>query len=160
MARITTSPLFVRRPPLGMLRLRRLMVPPLVVADTAHGAVVGDFVTFSGATSLGGVITAAVLNQEYEITLVVNANSYQIVSRTGGTTLTQQTWVDTSTTPHTIRNVAPVPANGSDTGNGGGSIVGNYQINIGLNTTVRASGWGAGTWGVDQVGAPHLRTRL
>ena len=95
---------------------------------------------------LGGVITAAVLNQEYEITLVVNANSYQIVSRTGGTTLTQQTWVDTSTTPHTIRNVAPVPANGSDTGNGGGSIVGNYQINIGLNTTVKASGWGAGTW--------------
>ena len=84
MARITTSPLFVRRPPLGMLRLRRLMVPPLVVADTAHGAVVGDFVTFSGATSLGGVITAAVLNQEYEITLVVNANSYQIVSRDRG----------------------------------------------------------------------------
>tara|TARA_R110002167_G_scaffold328887_1_gene535455 strand:- start:562 stop:2502 length:1941 start_codon:yes stop_codon:yes gene_type:complete len=118
----------------------------LVVSDTAHGAVVGDFVTFSGASTLGGVITPAVLNQEYQITLVVNANSYQIVTRTGGTGITQATYVDTSVTPNVTRNVDPVPANGSDTGNGGTSIVGNYQINIGLNTTVRASGWGAGTW--------------
>jgi hypothetical protein len=37
------------------------------VADTGHGAVTGDFVTFSGAASLGGQITADVLNQEYQI---------------------------------------------------------------------------------------------
>ena len=37
----------------------------LVVSDTAHGAVVNDFVTISGAATLGGTITADVLNQEY-----------------------------------------------------------------------------------------------
>ena len=37
----------------------------ITVADTAHGCVLDDFVTFSGAASLGGLITAAVLNQEY-----------------------------------------------------------------------------------------------
>jgi hypothetical protein len=42
---------------------------------------------------------------------------------------------------------ATVTANASDSGNGGGSVVGAYQINVGLNTTVSGSGWGAGTWG-------------
>jgi hypothetical protein len=40
----------------------------ITATDTAHGAVVDDFVTFSGAISLGGTITATVLNQEYQIT--------------------------------------------------------------------------------------------
>ena len=50
----------------------------ITVADTAHGAVQNDFVTFSGAATLGGNITAAVLNQEYQIATIVNANSYTI----------------------------------------------------------------------------------
>lgn len=99
----------------------------LTVADTNHGAVVNDFVTFSGAVSLGGNITAAVLNQEYEIATIVNNNSYTVLAK------------DTSG--------SAVTANGSDTGNGGSSIVGAYQINTGLNTYVAASGFGAGTWG-------------
>ena len=53
----------------------------LTVSDTAHGAVEDDFVTFAGAASLGGNITAAVLNQEYQITEVVNDNSYKIEAR-------------------------------------------------------------------------------
>ena len=44
-------------------------------APGAHGAVSGDFVTFSGAASLGGNITAAVLNQEYNITEVLTDNT-------------------------------------------------------------------------------------
>jgi hypothetical protein len=32
-------------------------------------------------------------------------------------------------------------------GNGGGSTVGAYQINVGLDTYVSSSGWGVGTWG-------------
>ena len=40
----------------------------ITVSDTSHGAIVGDFVTFSGAVSLGGVITADILNAQYEIT--------------------------------------------------------------------------------------------
>ncbi len=99
----------------------------LTVADTAHGAVTNDFVTFSGAASLGGNITAAVLNQEYQISGVVNDNSYTIVAK------------DTSG--------GSVDANSSDTGNGGSSVVGAYQINVGLDTSVSGTGWGVGTWG-------------
>lgn len=104
----------------------------LVITDSGHGAVAGDFVTFTGAASLGGTITAAVLNQEYQISLVANANSYQITARTAGSLINDP--------------IVPVLANGSDTGNGGSSVVGAYQINTGLDIVVRASGWGAGTW--------------
>tara|TARA_R110000803_G_scaffold81898_1_gene147822 strand:+ start:281 stop:2179 length:1899 start_codon:yes stop_codon:yes gene_type:complete len=104
----------------------------LVVTDTAHGSVVNDFVTYSGAASLGGVITAGVLNQEYQITLVVNANSYHVTARAADTPINDP--------------LVPLLANGSDSGSGGSSTVGKYQINVGLDTTVRSSGWGAGTW--------------
>jgi len=111
----------------------------ITVADTAHGAVVGDFVTFSGAASLGGTITANVLNQEYRITEIVNANSYKISARTAGTSVSDIT-VDGQYSPTLVN------ANGSDTGNGGSSVVGAYQINVGLDTSVFGTGWGAGTW--------------
>ena len=39
----------------------------ITVTDVNHEARVDDFVTFSGAASLGGVITADVLNQEYQM---------------------------------------------------------------------------------------------
>ena len=99
----------------------------LTVADTAHGAVANDFVTFSGAASLGGNVTAAVLNQEYQIDTVLNDNSYTVVAK------------DTSG--------VVVTANASDTGNGGSSVVGKYQINTGLDTSVSGTGLGVGTWG-------------
>ena len=53
----------------------------ITVSDTAHGALQHDFVTFSGAVSLGGNITANVLNQEYQITFIVDANSYNITAK-------------------------------------------------------------------------------
>lgn len=93
----------------------------LTVTDATHGALAGDFVTFSAAVSLGGVITADVLNQEYEIATVVDTNTYTITSA--------------------------VEANASDTGNGGGSTEAAYQINTGIDTVVPGTGWGAGTWG-------------
>lgn len=92
----------------------------ITVTDTSHGAVVNDFVTFSGAASLGGNITATILNAEHQITQVIDANSYRIV--------------------------VSATANSSDVGNGGASVVGAYQINTGLDTTVYGTGWGAGTW--------------
>lgn len=92
----------------------------ITVTDNAHGALLGDFVTFSGAVSLGGNITAAVLNREYQITSIVNSNSYRIT--------------------------ASVTANASDVGNGGAAVVGAYQINTGLDTTVYGTGWGTGSW--------------
>ena len=53
----------------------------LTIAETGHGAVVNDFVTFSGAASLGGNIVASVLNQEYQINSVINANSYTVIAK-------------------------------------------------------------------------------
>ena len=38
----------------------------ITVTDNSHGAIAGDFVTFSSAASLGGVITAAILNAEHQ----------------------------------------------------------------------------------------------
>jgi hypothetical protein len=101
----------------------------LTVSDTGHGAVEGDFVTFSGAVSLGGVITDTILNSQYEVTSVINANSYTIT--------------------------APVAANASDTGNGGASVVGAYQINIGTDVSFFNFGWGFGTWGLSTWGTPR-----
>jgi hypothetical protein len=40
-----------------------------------------------------------------------------------------------------------VTANSSDSGNGGSSVVGTYQINVGLDVFVASTGWGASTWG-------------
>ena len=105
----------------------------ITVTDTSHGAVTNDFVTFSGAATLGGLVTAAVLNQEYQIDLVTSANAYTITAKdTDGNTVT---------------------ANASDSGNGGSSVVGAYQINVGLDVYVESSGWGAGTWGAGTWGS-------
>jgi len=90
------------------------------VTDVNHGAISGDYVTFSGAVSLGGNVTAAVLNAEYVITYI-NSDSYSIT--------------------------VPVTANASDVGNGGSNAFGRYQINIGLATYGTQAGWGAGYWG-------------
>jgi hypothetical protein len=105
----------------------------ITITDTSHGAVTNDFVTFSGAVSLGGNVTADVLNQEYQISLVTGVNTYEITAK------------DTSG--------ATVTANASDSGNGGSSVVGTYQINVGLDTFVKSSGWGVGTWGSGGFGS-------
>lgn len=103
----------------------------VTVADTAHGATTGSYVTFSGAASLGGNVTAAVLNAEYAVT-VIDANSYTIT--------------------------VPVVANSSDTGHGGASVTAAYQINIGPAIVVPTSGWGAGTWGSGTWGVGSTST--
>lgn len=105
----------------------------VTITDSSHGAVTGDFVTFSGAASLGGLVIAAALNQEYQIDLVTTTNAYTITAKdTSGNTIT---------------------ANASDSGNGGSSVVGAYQINCGLDTYVSSSGWGVGTWGAGTFGS-------
>lgn len=111
----------------------------IVVTDAAHGAVLNDFVTISGAASLGGLITAAVLNQEYQITSVIDTSTYTIDARTVSSIA--------SITTSTGLNPTYVFPNSSDNSNGGASVVGAYQINTGLDETVLGNGWGAGTWG-------------
>jgi hypothetical protein len=99
----------------------------ITATDTAHGAVVNDFVTISNAVSLGGNITASVLNQEHQITSVPTANTYTFT--------------------------ASATANASDSGNGGSATDAAYQINTGLDVYVPSSGWGAGTWGEGTFGS-------
>lgn len=105
----------------------------ITVSDTAHGAIEGDFVTFSGVDAnglgVGGNITQAILESEFEITEVLDADSYTIT--------------------------APVAANASDSGNGGAAVVGAYQINIGSDISFFDYGWGVGSWGASTWGTPR-----
>jgi hypothetical protein len=91
----------------------------VTVTALAHGAVTGDFVTLSGATTTDG-ITAAQLNTEQQLT-IIDSNSYTIPT-------------------------AGAASSGSTTG-GGSSIVATYQINTGLDTFIAGNGFGAGLWG-------------
>lgn len=117
----------------------------ITVTDASHGRVAGDFVTFSGAVSLGGVITADILNQEYQIDEISDSNSYTIIAREVNSV--SNITVDGVYTP------TPVTANSSDTGSGGSSVVGAYQVSVGLNTSLFGNGWGAGTWGRNTWGS-------
>ena len=110
----------------------------ITVTDTSHGAITGDFVTFSGATGLGGNITAAVLNAQYQIT-VLTVNTY--------------TFTATATANATDASGSP---------GGGASVVAAYQISVGPATEIPlvgwgAGGWGSGTWGNGQASSSALR---
>jgi len=89
----------------------------VLVTITGHGAETGDFVTFTGATAVGG-ITAPQLNLNFEVT-VLGGNTFTI--QTAGT------------------------ATGVATG-GGTSITAAFEINIGADSSIAGYGWGAGTW--------------
>jgi len=98
----------------------------VTVTDTAHGATSGSYVTFSAAATLGGNITAPVLNREFAVVSLINADSYRID--------------------------VGVTANASDIGNGGSSTVATYQLNIGPQIQQSLVGWGSGAWGLGTWG--------
>ena len=112
----------------------------VTVTETGHGAVENDFVTFSGVDAAGlgsgGNITQAILEAEHKITAVLDASTYEITLgvAAGSTSLI---------------------ASSSDSANGntGGGTVAVYQINVGLDTTVGGTGWGAGLYGGVSAGA-------
>jgi hypothetical protein len=90
--------------------------------DSSYNPLVGNYVTFSGATSLGGAITADVLNQNYLIKSVDStAKTYTITSLTVATS--------------------------GDTANGGATVTAKYDIDVGDVLTSFGYGWGAGVWG-------------
>ena len=112
----------------------------ITATDDAHGASIGDFVTISGAVSLGGLITADVLNQEYQVVLVPTANTFTFVAREADTSIA-------SITTTSGLNPTPVVANSSDTGNGGSGADAAYQVTVGLDTSLTGNGWNAGAYG-------------
>lgn len=114
----------------------------ITVTDTNHGCREGDFVTISGAASLGGNITADVLNQEHQIETVPTESTYTFRARTASTPIS-----DYYNDAEVYLTGSLVTANTSDTGTGGSSAQAEYQVNTGVDTTVFAPGWGAGEYG-------------
>jgi hypothetical protein len=91
-----------------------------ITTQAAHGAITGDFVTLASLTATDGITTGQ-LNKEHAITSVPSTTTFTI--DTGGS------------------------ASSGSTAGGGSSGTAAFQVNVGLNTTVLGSGWGAGTWG-------------
>ena len=87
----------------------------VLVTIANHGAFEGDFVTFSGASAVGGLT----LNGEFQIINVITSATFTITAASAA----------------------------SSSATGGGSVTAVFQINTGLDTTLYANGWGAGTWG-------------
>jgi hypothetical protein len=104
--------------------------PIVTVTDASGGYADGDFVTFSGASAVGGLT----LNDEYQITLTIVANEYTIdaganasSSATGGGTVTAAYQINVGT-------AFAIPLVGWG-----------------------ASSWGSGTWGVGSVSTNSIR---
>ena len=96
----------------------------VTVAHTSHGASEGDFVTFDSFSAIDGLD----MNKEFEITTVVDANSYKVT--------------------HTSQ------ASGSTSG-GGGSGNAKYQISVGVAEATYGYGWGTDAWNVDAWNTPR-----
>jgi hypothetical protein len=99
----------------------------VTVNDSGHGAIQGDFVTFSTVTGDPGGIPNATLTNEFEIQGVLSANAYTILSPTPATSTAATT----------------------------GSANASYQINVGTDTSFVDFGWGTGTWGLSTWGTPR-----
>lgn len=96
----------------------------ITVTNNTFGSSVGDFVTFAGSTTLGGDITAAVLNKNYQIVTTPTANTYTITSA--------------------------VPAIATDTTSTGGTAA--YEIPVGNAYETALYGWNAGVWDQALIG--------
>jgi hypothetical protein len=104
--------------------------PTVAVSDVAHGGVTGDFVTFSGATAVGGLT----LNGEYQIT-VTTVDAYTITASSnasstagpGGGTVNAAYQINVGDETQTVLS-----------GWGGG-------------------GWGGGGWGVGATSTTSIR---
>ena len=104
----------------------------VLVTDNAHGAKNGDFVTFSGASAVGG-IPATELNANHQIANVTT-NTYTITVTSNATSITT----------------------------GGGTVTAKYEVSVGPSIQGAvvgwgAGGWGAGGWGVGVSGTEQLR---
>lgn len=91
----------------------------VVFTIASHGAENNDFVTISGATSVGGV-PAVSLNTSYQVHAV---------------------------TTNTFTITVPSPATSTVSLSGGTGITLNFQIHVGGDVYSVGLGWGAGGWG-------------
>ena len=96
----------------------------VTVTIAAHGAITGDFVTFSGAVAVDG-ISAATLNAGFQVT-VLTSNTFTITA-----------------TPCTAGGVT----------GGGAAVVAAFQANTGADIAIVGLGYGVGGYGVDGYGS-------
>lgn len=94
----------------------------ITVTDASHGCASGDFVTFSGATGT----YASVWNAEYQISLIADPTTGVI-----------------DPNAYTITVSSAIPAGSY----GGSAVAAAYQLNVGPEVAVPATGWGYGAWG-------------
>ena len=95
----------------------------VTVTDAAHGATKGDFVTFSGASAVGGLD----MNAEFEITDVLGSTQYTVTHSSN--------------------------ASSGATGGGSSAVTAAYQINVGQEVNTFGYGWAVGSWnGLSSVG--------
>ena len=100
----------------------------ITVTDVANGAQANDFVTFSGITAVtnDSVITAALLNAEFQIQVITNVtgtNDYTIIVNAVASSAVNTTLTVT------------------------GTVGASYQITTGSSIYTDNAGWGAGGWG-------------
>ena len=99
----------------------------VTVNCSGHGAVDGDFVTFSAVTGDPGGIPNADLQNEFEIQNVISSTEFTILSPTAATSTTTAA----------------------------GTATAAFQINVGSDTSFVDFGWGTGTWGLSTWGTPR-----
>ena len=104
----------------------------VTVTDASHGAIAGDFVTFDNGSATN-TVDGLEFNNEFEITTVIDANSYTITFPTNAT---------------------------GTTAAGGGSVTASYQINVGPATSTYGYGWGVATWGLSTWGTPRATSSV
>ena len=88
----------------------------VTVTDAAHGAVAGDFVTFSNSDAVGGLD----MNAEFEITSIISASQYTVTHSSN--------------------------ASSGATGGGSSAVTAAYQISPGPEVNAYGYGWGISAW--------------
>jgi len=88
----------------------------VTVTDAGHGAVAGDFVTFSGGSDVGGLD----MNAEFEITSVTSSSVYTVTHSSN--------------------------ASSGATGGGSSAVTAKYQISTGPEVSTYGYGFGVGAW--------------
>lgn len=115
----------------------------MTVTNANHGCITGDFVTFSNAVGFGGNVTASVINQDYQVT-VIDANTYT-VNLPVTANINDVIYLNLNFITNTYSQWSTVE-----------TAIATYQINTGADIQTVLSGWGAGGWGLGNwgVGSP------
>ena len=119
--------------------------PIVLVTDTAHGGITGDFVTFSGATAVGGLD----LNGEYQITVLTD-DTYNITASSNASSTANGGGTVTAAYQINIGNEIAVPFAGWSAGAFGLGTWG-----FGGTTIVEMRLWSQSNFGEDLIFAPR-----